>query len=171
MHRMEDNAIRGVPWTMLSYALNKVLTLATTVALAHLLAPSDFGLVAYASLALLFLTIYRDVGVGSAMIVRQPLEKRDEETTFTIILVVSLVGAALVAAFSPLIADLLDEPRMAGILAALSTTLVLGAPSWFYEVLFQRELEFRKRFLAMTAQNVVFTPVAVALAIAGAGVW
>jgi O-antigen/teichoic acid export membrane protein len=156
---------------MVSYALNKVLTLLTTVVLAHLLSPEDFGLVAYAYLALLLLTIYRDVGVGSALIVRQPLDERDKATTLTIILAVSIAGAAVIAALSPLIAKLFDEPRMAGVLAALSLTLVFGAPSWFYEATFQRELEFRKRFLAMTAQNVVYTPVALILALLGAGVW
>jgi O-antigen/teichoic acid export membrane protein len=171
MAGMEDRAIRGVPWTMLSYALNKILTLATTIALARLLSPEDFGLMAYATLALLFLTIYRDVGVGSALIVRRRLDEADKATTLTIILAVSITAAVLIAALSPLIASLLDEPRLAGILAALSLTLVFGAPAWFYEALFQRELEFRKRFLAMTAQNVLFTPVALTLAIAGAGVW
>lgn len=160
-----------MPWTIASYALNKVITLLTTVALARLLSPGDFGLVAYAFLALLLLTIYRDLGVGSALIVRQPLQERDKSTTLTIILVVSIAGAVVIAALSPLIANLLGEPEMAGVLAALSLTLIFGAPAWFYDALFQRELEFRKRFLAMTVQNLVYAPVALLLAVLGAGVW
>lgn len=168
---MEDKAIRGVPWTMFSYALNKVLTLATTVALAHLLTPDDFGLVAYAYLAIVLLTVFRDFGVGSALIVRHPLDDRDKATTLTIILICGVAGAALISALSSPIANLFGEPRMAGILAALSLTLVFGAPAWFYEAVMQRELEFRKRFLGMTAYNVVYAPLAVVLAVAGAGVW
>jgi lipopolysaccharide exporter len=168
---MEDKAIRGVPWTMLSYALNKVLTLATTVALARLLTPEDFGLVAYAYLAIVLLAVFRDFGVGSALIVRDPLDDRDKATTFAIILICGVAGSALISALSSPVANLLGEPEMAGILAALSLTLVFGAPAWFYEAVMQRELEFRKRFLGMTAYNVVFAPVAVVLAVAGAGVW
>jgi O-antigen/teichoic acid export membrane protein len=45
---MEKKAILGVPWTVGSYAANKLLTTATTLVLAHLLSPSDFGVIAIA---------------------------------------------------------------------------------------------------------------------------
>ncbi len=47
---MEQRAIRGIPWTLLSYAANRVVTVLTTLVLARLLVPADFGLFALALL-------------------------------------------------------------------------------------------------------------------------
>jgi lipopolysaccharide exporter len=167
---MEDKAIRGVPWTLLAYGLNRIITLATTVVLARILEPEDFGLVALALLVLFLLTIY-DAGLGQGLVIRQPLDERDKGTTLTIMLAVSVATAAAIAALSPLIADLMGEPRMADILPVLTLILVVSAHMWFYESVMQRELEFRRRFLARSAQNVVYAPIALTLALLGAGVW
>lgn len=168
---MEQEAVRGVPWTILTYAGNKLVTLVTTVILARLLTPEDFGLVALAYVAILALTVYRDAGVGSALIVRESLDEADKRTTLTLIVAISVISAAAIAAASSQIAGLLGEPRLTAVLAALTLSIVFGAPAWFYDALMQRELEFRKRFLALSAQNVVYPPVAITLAVLGAGVW
>ena len=47
-----------------SYASTKAITVGTTIVLAHLLVPSDFGLVALASLAIGFLGLVNDLGMG-----------------------------------------------------------------------------------------------------------
>ena len=168
---MDERALRGIPWTLLTFGATKLLGLLTTVVLARLLVPEDFGLFALATLASLFLTIFRDFGLGSVLIVRQDYDMQSRATVVTMMLLFGVLAAVIVVALSPLAALAFDEPRLSGVLAALSATLVFGGVAWSYEVIMQRELAFKPRFAAQMVQSLTYTVVALALAVAGAGVW
>ena len=47
----------------------------TTIVLARLVAPDEFGLVALATLALTLLGLVKDLGLGGTVIVRQDLDR------------------------------------------------------------------------------------------------
>ena len=168
---MEEQAIRGVPWTFMSFALSKLIVTLTTLALARLLEPRDFGLVALGLLAVGVLSLLRDLGLGGALIIRQDLEGREVGTVLTLMLAMSTLTALLVAASAPLVADALDEPRLETYLPALSLIVFFGGLSVFYDAYLQRRLEFRRRFVASVAGSVAYAAVSIPLAIAGAGVW
>ncbi|MDQ3609600.1 MAG: lipopolysaccharide biosynthesis protein [Actinomycetota bacterium] len=168
---MEERAIRGIPWTLLAYGGNKFLTVATTLVLARLLVPEDFGLAALAWMAMVLFTLFRDLGVGGVLIMDQELDEHAKGTIFTLVLTTGVVATTLAAAVSPVAATVFEEPRLTLVLVVLSSTMLISSPGWFYEALMQRELEFRKRFWATTMQSLVYLPVAVSLAALGAGVW
>lgn len=168
---MEERAVRGVPWTLLSYSLNKGLAVVTTIVLARLLTPTDFGLVALATIAINFLALMKDLGLGGTLIVDQRLSMRAQGTVLTLMVLTGVVVALVAVACSPLLAAAFDEPRLTGVVAGLGLMLVIGGYSAFYETLLQRELEFRARFAALVVQTVVASAVSIALAVLGAGVW
>ena len=169
---MEDKAVRGVPWTVLSYGANKAITVATTVVLARVLRPADFGLFTLALLAVIGLSLCNDLGLGGVLIVRQDLDRRALGTMLTLMILMAAAVAILLAAVAPLAALAFDEPRLRDILLALSPVVLLGGPNWFYEALLWRELEFRRRFVALTAQSVSYSATAILLAtVVDAGVW
>lgn len=168
---MEERAIRGVPWTVLTVGGSKVVSLLTMLVLARLLNPDDFGLYALATLAILVLTIFRDLGLGSVLILRQDYDERAQGTVVTMMLAFGVVAAVVLVLLAPLAAVLFGEPRLDEVLVVLSISSVLGAVTWTYDVLMQRDLEFRKRFVAQMAQTACYALVSVLLASTGAGVW
>lgn len=168
---MEEKAVRGVPWTMVTFALTRLLTLATMVVLARLLVPADFGVVALAILVIGVMGVVGDVGLGSTLVLRQDLDRHAQGTVFSLMLGMGVLAAALLAAISPLVARLLGEPRLTPLLAVLALSLVLNGVNWFYEPILLRELEFRSRFGAQVAQALGYTVTAVAFAVADAGYW
>lgn len=168
---MEEKAIRSVPWTLLTYGVNRGLLFLTTIVLARVLEPRDFGLVALATLALLSLAIFSDFGFGSALVLRRDLGHEALRTALTSMLALAaLVGAAIVA-ISPVAADTFTEPDLPPLLAALAITVPIGAVVSFHEALLQRELEFRRRFVGRLVQAVVYAMVGLVSAFLGAGVW
>lgn len=168
---MHGRAVGGMSWTFLSYAVNRSVTFASTLVLARLLVPSDFGLLALATLAIGLFGLFRDLGLGSTLVLRQDLDRRALGTILTLMVGSSLVLAALVSAVSPLAAAVFDEPRLTQILPPLTLTLVLGAFAWFYGAMMQRELRFRRQFAFAMVQTAVYAPAAIVLAALGAGVW
>jgi PST family polysaccharide transporter len=168
---VEHRAIRGIPWVLVTYALTKVVTLATTLVLARLLAPADFGLMALAWLIVGLLQLLRDSGLGSVLILRQDLDAAAQATVLTLMVAIGAVFTVLLLVLSPVAAAAFDQPRLQAMLAALSVSMVISSVGGFYEALQQRELSFRHRFLSQLALALGTSTVSITLAVAGAGVW
>ena len=168
---MEERAVSGVVWTLLSQSGTKVLLLLTTLLLTTMLEPSDFGVVALATVVLVALGLFRDLGLSSALVVRREHGPEVHGTFLTLMVLVGTGIAVLVCALSPVAAAFFGEPRLTPVLLVLSSTVLLGAVTAFYDALLQRELEFRRRFVAQTAFAVSYAVSALGTAAAGAGVW
>jgi PST family polysaccharide transporter len=164
---MEERAIRGVPWTIATYAGSRLVGVLSTIALAHLLVPEEFGVVAIALIAVSMFNALRDFGLAGTLVLRTDVDG----TVFTLMIGFGLALTALLAALAVPIADFFGEPQLDDVLIVISPAVAISAVTWFYEAIMQRELEFRPRFLAVTAQSVVYAAVAITLAALGAGVW
>ncbi len=156
---------------MLSYAANRVVSVATTILLARLLVPTDFGLFALAMLGTGFISQFSGLGLGTTLVLRQDLDRRGQGTILSLLLLTGIAFAALLAALTPLAADLFDEPRLVDVLLAMAGILSFTGVNWFYDSLLQRELAFKRRFVTQIVSTVVFSAVALAFALQGAGVW
>jgi O-antigen/teichoic acid export membrane protein len=168
---MPVDALRGVSWTMLAYAATRVITLLTTLVLARLLAPADFGLFAMATLAMELLSVFSGLWLGAALILRRDMDARAQGTVLTLLVVAGAALALLLVALAPALAAFFGEPRIAGIVALLAAVLLISGVGWFYETVLQRELAFRRRFACQVARAAAFSLVALSLAAFGAGVW
>lgn len=73
---MPVKALRGIPWTLLTYASTRVVTVLTTLALARMLAPADFGLFAMATLGMELLSVFSGLWIGASLIVRRDMGPR-----------------------------------------------------------------------------------------------
>jgi PST family polysaccharide transporter len=167
---MEERAVRSIPISLLSFACNKAITVATTVVLARLLAPEDFGLYALALITMTLLSMFNDFGLGPVLVSRQDLDARGKGMVLTTMLATSAFLTAVLVALSAPVSNLFDEPRLAQLLVIISGTLALSGPVYFYETLMQRELEFKQRFAAMMVQTLTYAGVAITLTLLDHGV-
>jgi lipopolysaccharide exporter len=168
---MDRRAAREVPWALLTYAASRGINVLTTIALARLVTPHEFGLVALAALTIQTVSMFNDLGLGGALITRQDLDRRAMGTMLTLMVGMHALITVVLIACAPLIADIFHEPRLTAVLMALAGTVVLGGASWFQEALLQRELRFKRRFVGQVLQSGTYAVVALALGFAGAGVW
>lgn len=168
---MPVEALRGIPWTLLTYAATRVLTLVTTLVLARLLAPADFGLFAMATLGMELLSVFSGLWLGAPLIVRRDMDARAQGTVLTLLLASAALLALFLLLLAPAIAAFFGEPRLAGIVALLAAALLVCGVNWFYETVLQRELAFRRRFACQLMRTLAFAVVALTLAALGAGVW
>jgi lipopolysaccharide exporter len=168
---MQEKAIRGVPWTLLSYAGSKTISILATLALARLVAPADFGLLALATLATNFLNWVADMGFSGTVVLRQDLDRRGLGTLLTLMTITGVMAGLIAIAIAPLAAIVFSTPQLTGVLVVLAALLPLGSVTGFWEALMQRELAFKRRLVGMITQSVVMAVVAIPLAAAGAGVW
>jgi PST family polysaccharide transporter len=168
---MEERAVRGISWTILSYGGNRVVTVASTIVLARLLAPEDFGLFALATLGVNFVSLFSGMGLGQTLVLRHDLDRRAQGTIQTLLVLAGVLFAVVLALAAPLLARFLNEPQLDELLLALAGILSFTGVNWFYDSVLQKELEFRARFICQLARTIAYSITALVLAIAGAGVW
>ncbi len=150
-----------------------VVTAGGSIALARLLTPEVFGL--YAILVFVITTGVRssELGLGAALIQRRDLDPAAGlGVAFTATFGLALALGAAIAAAAPLVArwpgvssDVTAPVRWLALLVVLSS---LRMPAM---VLLERRLAYLPLTVAETADTVTFHAVAIAAAIAGAGLW
>ena len=94
----------GFIWNFSSYFLGKLVVLITTSILARILAKNDFGLVSVAVVAINYLSVLKDLGLGAALIQRKGDVREAANTVFTINLMIGAVLSVLAILLAPWVA-------------------------------------------------------------------
>ncbi len=119
------------------------LTLVSTMILARLLTPGDFGLVAMVWTVMGFLRVFKEAGLSTATVQREGITHAQVSNLFWINLAVSGFITLLAAASAPGIAWFYREPRLVGITAALSVTFLLAGLAVQHMALLNRQMRFK----------------------------
>ncbi len=168
---LAKKSVLGVFWNYASFGLGKGLVFITTAILAQLLTPDDFGLVAFATLAISYLAILKDLGLGAALIHQQEDPEETANTVFTMNLLLGIALTVLTALIAPWVAAFFNEPQVVPLLRWLSLTFVFNALGAIHIIRLQRELNFRRKLIPDLGRALVKGAVSIGLALMGYGVW
>lgn len=161
---------RGALWQGLAFALGKAIVLVTTVVLARLLSPEEYGLVALALVLMAYAETVADAGVAQALVYLP----RTREVARAALLISVVVGGLLTAAAilsAPLIAGFFDRPDVAPLVKLLAVSLLATSLAAVPEALLRRELRFRQLTVATVIRAAATGSVTLILAFAGYGAW
>jgi len=168
---LRHQAASGVRWTSLSQAGRQVLQFMTTVVLARILVPADFGVVAMATVLTTFLLVFKDLGTSTAVIRTERLSKSFLSSIFWVNVAFGFCAMVTVALFSPLAASFFHESRVTALLLVLAPTFLLSGLSTVQQAVLERKLAFkilaRIEFLAAALGSIG----GIGAAILRAGAW
>src|SRR5258708_15696411 len=123
---LKRHTISGGAVTISAQAAKFGLSLASTVILAHLLTPRDFGLVAMVTVVTGYLAVFRHAGLSIPTVQREHITDAQVSNLFWINLGVSALCALILAALAPAMAWFYRDSRITYITLALSTTFLIG---------------------------------------------
>lgn len=168
---LTDTVVRGAGLAGAGFVLTQALTLGFYVALARLVAPSEFGDLAAGTLLVNVGLLFSEAGMLAALIHRKD-RVQEAASTATIATMGSGLGLGLLAlAASPLIGAFFDSSRIGEVAAASSGLLVLRSLRIVPEALLQRRFSFLRRMVIEPAGMALFGTSAVILTANGMGVW
>ena len=161
---LRQKALKGVVWVGIVTIGAKLLGVLTTLFLARILSPDDYGLIGIATIVMAALTIFTDLGLGSAII----HSKRDRQTVAsTAFFIMPAVGFALFTiAFltAPLLASLLGNPSAVGIIQIFSVNLLLSSFAVVPSALMEKDMAYRRKAIPDLVPFLVYASVALTLA-------
>lgn len=168
---LKKKLVSGLAVTVSSQGFKFVLQMMSTVVLARLLTPSDYGIIGMAIVVIRFAQMFGDMGLSSATVQAESLNHKQVSTLFWINLSISLGLALLVALASPLIAGFYGEPRLRWITMALSVTFVLSGLSIQHQAILKRQMRFFTLASIEIFAMVLGIAGAVLAALNGGGYW
>ena len=139
---LRGRAVRGGAATLIAQLAKFVLIFGSTLILARLLTPEDFGLVGMIHPVTAFVWLMRDLGLSAATVQQEELEERQVNALFWINVVVSIGLGGLVAILSPAVAAFYGDERLVWLTVALASTMVLGGVAAQHQALLRREMRF-----------------------------
>jgi O-antigen/teichoic acid export membrane protein len=119
-----------------------VLQTATTMVLARLLSPNDFGLQGMVVVLTGFLALFGDAGLGTATVQRPELTHEQASTLFWINVAVGAILAIICVALAPLLAGFYKEPRLYWIAVVSGAMFIFNGLAVQHGALLQRGMRF-----------------------------
>jgi O-antigen/teichoic acid export membrane protein len=168
---LRNRTLSGFRWTATVKFASQIITWAITLLVVRLLTPTDYGLLAMATVFVAFLTMFSELGLGPAIVQRRDMDETLLRRVFGVVLLVHAGLAAILALSAPLIAAFYNEPRVAPIVQVLSIQFVLSAFIVIPDAQLLRRMEFRNRSLLDLSGAIIGSVATLALAFSGEGVW
>jgi O-antigen/teichoic acid export membrane protein len=148
-----------------------VVQTATTMVLARLLSPQDFGLLGMVVVVTGFLGLFRDAGLGMATIQRLEVTHEQTSTLFWINVAVGVVLAALCAASAPLLVAFYHEPRLYWVAVVLGATFMFNGLAAQHSALLQRGMRFVTQAKIDVLSLTVSSATGIVMALLGCRYW
>jgi len=168
---LRRSAISGIKWSSISHFGRRGLSLITTIVLARLLAPADFGLVAMAAVVIGFIELFKDLGTATAVIQRKDPSQGLLASVFWLNSGFGLAAAMVLCLLAPLLGAFYREPQVIPIMQALSLSFLLSGLSNVQMSLLERNLEFDKLARIEIGTTLFATLVGITAALLGHGAW
>lgn len=169
--QIKQATVQGAAWNYATYIGSKLMVFVTTIILARLLSPEDFGLLALGMILINYLDTVDGLGIGDALIYKQNEQEHAYNVAFVLNLLAGIVITTIGFFAAPLISKFFNEPRVTGILQILSLSYLISGIGSLLASRFRKELDFRSKFVVSIGKAIIKGGVSVVLALTGFGVW
>jgi O-antigen/teichoic acid export membrane protein len=164
-------SVRGGAVTLAAQGLRFAIQIGSTMILARLLVPGDFGLIGMAVAVTGFVSLFRDLGLSQATVQRESITHADVNALFWVNVAVSSMLALITVACAPLLGWFYGDSRVTGITMALAAGFVLGGIAVQHQALIDRQMRFTSRGAVDVGSLAVGAVAGVVAAMLGAGYW
>ena len=122
--------------------IERSLGLISTLILARVLVPEDFGLIAIANLVIGFVSRSIESGGGQYLIQKDVVGEGDINTSWTIGMILKLVIFILLLISTPFVADYYSDTRLILVIPILASMIIISAFANPYTAILQRNQEY-----------------------------
>jgi PST family polysaccharide transporter len=169
--RLRALSIQGGAAAFVAQVAQFVVAVATTMILARLLTPEDFGLLAMVAAPAGLLTLVGDLGLSQATVQREKISQAEVSGLFWVNALLGVVVAVLMVPVAFALVGFYGEPRVAAITIVYGVLFVPTALSVQHRALLQRRMDFRILARISVGAGVAGSVAAMLAAWAGLGYW
>lgn len=168
---LKDKSISGFLWGLTDQVGGQVIGFLVSIALARILLPEDFGLIAMTTLFVSIGNVMMDSGLTSSLIRSKESSQTDYTTVFYINITVSFLVYTLLYAAAPKVAHFYSSPLLTDVLRVYTLTFVVNAFFAVQKAILVKNMNFKYQF-RISLPSLIFSGILGGyLAYTGWGVW
>lgn len=168
---LRGRSVRGGFLTLSSQGAQFIILSISTVVLARLLTPADFGLVAMVTAVTGLGQAFADLGLSEATIQHKELNHEQVSVLFWINVAIGLGLMLIAVGLAPVLAWFYKEPQLKDITFLVSFTFLIGGLRVQHDALLKRQMRFLSIAIRDVASCALAVPVAITMAWRGYGYW
>ncbi len=161
----------AVFWNIFNIIFSKSSRLITSIILARLLFPEDFGLYGVSLIVIRFGRRLTNFGFSTVLIQKDEINKAEVDTIFTVSLAINLIVFGILFAGAPYFAQFVHNGHVANLVRAISFTFIFNTFIMVGESLLKRELNFKDISIARSIRSASNYITAIIMAFLGFRVW
>ncbi|MFD1031311.1 lipopolysaccharide biosynthesis protein [Metaplanococcus flavidus] len=168
---LKKKTIGGLLWSFGDLMGNQGIQFIIQIILARMLLPEHFGLI---GMIIVFIAVSNsivDSGFTQALIREQNTTQTDYSTVFYFNLAVSILIYFFMYLIAPAVSVFFGEPELISLLRVLTLGIIINAFGIIPRAMFTKEVNFKAQAKVNMAASIISGVVAVAMALAGFGVW
>lgn len=168
---LDKALMKGLAWTGAVKWVAQGLSWLSTLVVAHLLSPDDYGVAGATMLFVTLVQVLNEFGLGAAVVSRRDLTARQlaRLSTFSLMLGVVFFGVANLAA--PAVAAFYHKTDVVRVIRLLSLSFVVSGLVVVPRALLTKELRYRDLAAIEATESIVAIVVTLTLATLGFGYW
>ena len=171
LENLKRHTISSGAVTMSAQGAKFLLNMGSTMVLARLLSPADFGLVAMVLTVTGFLRVFKDAGLSIATVQREKITHAQVSNLFWINIAVSAVSTLVLAAAAPLVARFYHTADLVMITLFLSLTFLISGSTIQHQALLKRQMRFKALAVIEVGSMAVGVGIGITMASLGFGYW
>lgn len=163
--------ISSLFWKFFERAGTQLIQFGVTIALARILVPEDFGLVALIAIFINVASVFVQSGLNTALIQKKDADELDFSSVFWASLGIAFATYTILFFSAPFIADFYDQPALTTIVRVLALTLFIDVFSSIQNAYVSRNMLFKKLFFRSVGAIIPSGILGVTLALCDFGIW
>lgn len=162
---------RGAAWMVLFRLFDRSIGIVSTAALARLLIPADFGLVAMAMSVIAVIELATAFSFEVALIQKADPSRDHFDTAWTLNILMATAGAVATAALAWPAATMYGDPRLVAVMLCIAAAWLVSGCENTGVANFRRRMDFSAEFRLMATKRVVTFLVTMAAAFTFRSYW
>lgn len=171
MSALDRALVRGVAWSGIVKWTGQIISWVSTIIVARLLTPADYGLVAMGTTFMGILLLLNEFGLGATVTARRDLSTKQLAQLNTVALLISVLAMLIMMAAAYPLARFYGSPELPNVMLVLGLGFLISALRTVPRAIMERELQFKTVVLIDGLQVIVTVSVSLALAWFGHGYW
>lgn len=166
-----NSSFSAISWSFMDKLFKRGIQFFVSLFLARLLTPSDFGVVAMATIFVSWSEVFKDFGLGQALIQKQNATEEQISTVFYINIIMGVLIAIILTAIAPLAAKFYSNEMVGWCVRASALTFVITSFNVVQNSLLIKNLNYKIGTLASAYASSLSGLAGIICAYKGMGVW
>lgn len=162
---------KAILWTGISQTGQYGIQFISTIILARLLTPEDFGIVGMVTIFITFSQVVVDSEMGGALLRKKIVFDIDFSTLFVYNLIISIILYLILYFFAPILASFYEKPILVPVIRILSISVLLHSFRIVQRIKLLRQLNFKVLALISVISGLISLLIAIWMGVEGYGFW